>query len=175
MLDTFDSMKKRIWCHCKAFYLRTKFLQSFRCTHECSRGSCTCRKVRNFSVCLSEDFLRRTIIMCLPILLIAVLIKVEILLGMLGNYSAEFIVCTVNALHRICLNDFRTVGLHNFFAFFRYIFRHCEPNSVTQRCSGHSVSDTRIAAGCINNNFFLCQSSAFMPSINIAFFRPVFH
>src|ERR1051326_6999618 len=135
VLSAFDAVEWRIRLQGNTFDGRIQLFQPPRRANEGSAGSHHGHKVRNPAVALLPDFIRRAVIMCLPVSIVRILIGVEVLLRMLSIEFSHFANRPVRSFARVSENNFRAVSMQNTLTLNRNILRHAKGDGESFRRS----------------------------------------
>src|SRR5947207_8780227 len=119
MLPAFEAVPRTIRLQADEANFRIKLAQSPACADKCSARAKSCYKVRNFAARLFPDLSRGCAVMRLPICGIAVLVRIEICVGICGNELAHSANRTIRAFITRRHHQFRAVRNKNALAFMR--------------------------------------------------------
>src|SRR5271165_3599326 len=122
---------------------------------------------------LLPDFLGGSAVVRLPIRRIAVLIRVEILFRVGRDDLVNAPNCAVRPFIARGDNELCTQSTEDAFALVRSAVRQTKLHAVAERRADNGVSDPRVAAGGVDDDFVRAQGTASQTCLNHAQRRPV--
>src|SRR5438876_313937 len=132
---------------------RIELVQSPARANKCSARTESCHKVRNFAVRLFPYLIRGRAVMRLPICGIAVLVRIEICLGICGNEFANTANLAISSFIAQRHYQFRAIRNKNAFALMRCAMCQEKFNWITERGTDRRVRDARVTARGIHDCF----------------------
>ncbi len=124
---------------------------------------------------LLPDFRPRTRIVRLPVGRVVVLVGIKILVRLLRVYFAGFQNRAVRGQARVGQNQMRAVCPQQLLALIVGIGRQAQMHLIAFGRADHGIRDSRIAAGCVQNDFTRPQFARSFALQNHVSRRPVFH
>src|SRR5436190_2818949 len=151
MLQAFEAVQWRRRLDRYRLQVPVQFLQTSSRTCERPCSSETCDKMGHPAIRLPPDLVCGRRVMSLPVRVIVVLIGIEVPVGIFLGKLARNSLRSVGSLKRICLNDLGTETSLDMFSRVARILRQGKRHVVATRRSDHRVSNSRVAAGRVEN------------------------
>ena len=102
---------------------------------------------------LCPDLVGGSMVMCTPVGIVGILIRIKIFFGFGGNEFPRFSNGAIGAVARIGINNIRAVGSQNACALKGNVGGHAQRDRKSLRSADHSVGNPGVAAGRIQQNF----------------------
>ena len=160
VLQAFEAVERRVRLHRDATNRWVQLLEPARRSHERAAGPKTGDEVRHLALGLLPDLVRRRAVVRLPVGIVRVLIRVEVLVRLGGCAGAGFADGPVRSVGGVGPDDLGSVGREDPLALRRDVRWHAERHRKSHGGPEHRVGDPGISAGRVEQAVSVLEESA---------------